>query len=73
MWHLTVTCIVRLELGKCDYETGDDGKMLTTMLRPDVVSHESLPDGWSVDMLLRRIAEGPYKALIDTGALVTTR
>ena len=49
----TPSDLLPLELGQCDYETGDDGKMLTTMLRPDVVSHEPLPDGWSVEMVTR--------------------
>ena len=30
------------ELGKCDYETGDDGMMLTTVLNRSVASHEFL-------------------------------
>jgi hypothetical protein len=28
------------ELGRCDYETGDDGMMLTTVLDRNVTSHE---------------------------------
>ena len=67
----TPSDLLPVELGKCDYETGDDGKMLTTMLRPEIVSHESLPDKWNVEMLLQRIADGDYHALIDTGALIT--
>lgn len=31
------------ELGRCDYETGDDGMMLTTVLDREVASHEILP------------------------------
>jgi hypothetical protein len=30
------------ELGKCDYETGDDGMMLTTMLDKNVTSYQFL-------------------------------
>ena len=44
------------EMGDCDYETGDDGKMLTTVLDLNVMSFEALPDGWSVSQLLSRIA-----------------
>ena len=39
------------EMGACEYETGDDGKMLTTVLDPNVVSWEELPDGWSVEQV----------------------
>eukprot|EP01038_Epipyxis_sp_PR26KG_P004031 gene4031-5768_t len=62
------------ELGRCDYETGDDGMMLTTILDRNIASHEFLQDQWSVELLLERIAtaESPrYHALIDTGALIT--
>lgn len=31
------------ELGRCDYETGDDGMMLTTVLDRRVASYELLP------------------------------
>jgi hypothetical protein len=62
------------ELGRCDYATGDDGKMLTTILDPRVATHELLPDSWSVQTVLERIAGSAsprYHALIDTGALIT--
>ena len=62
------------ELGKCDYEKGDDGKMLKTVLEEQIVSHELLPNDWSVETVLARIAgaDSPrYHALIDTGALIT--
>ena len=62
------------ELGKCDYETGDDGKMLKTVLDQEIVSYELLPNDWTVQKVLAHIAsaESPrYHALIDTGALIT--
>ncbi len=62
------------ELGRCDYATGDDGKMLVTILDPAVASHELLPDSWTVSLVLARIASSTsprYHALIDTGALIT--
>jgi len=62
------------ELGRCDYETGDDGMMLTTCLDRNIASYEVLTDSWSVDKLLERIANADsprYHALIDTGALIT--
>ncbi len=60
--------------GRCDYATGDDGKMLTTILDPGVATHELLPDSWSVKTVLERIAASAsprYHALIDTGATPT--
>jgi hypothetical protein len=60
------------ELGQCDYETGDDGKMLSTVLDKTICSTEVLSDGWSVPSLLQRIATSDaFRALIDTGALIT--
>jgi thiol-disulfide isomerase/thioredoxin len=62
------------ELGRCDYETGDDGMMINTCLDRNVSSYEFIEDKWTVEMLLERIAksESPrYHALIDTGALIT--
>lgn len=62
------------ELGRCDYETGDDGMMLTTVLDRSVTSFEFLKDQWTVEKLLELIAtaENPrFNALIDTGALIT--
>jgi hypothetical protein len=62
------------ELGRCDYETGDDGMMLTTVLDRDITSYEFLQDYWTVEQVLERIAtaDNPrYNALIDTGALIT--
>ena len=64
------------EMGRCEYETGDDGKMLSTVLDPLVMSHEELPEGWTVERVLERIATADdkgrrFSALIDTGALIT--
>lgn len=62
------------ELGSCDYETGDDGMMLSTVLDPKVASHDMLQDNWTVEDLLDRIANADsprINALIDTGALIT--
>lgn len=45
-----------------------------TVLDQKIVSHELLPNDWSVQTVLMRIAgaESPrYHALIDTGALIT--
>lgn len=39
------------ELGRCDYETGDDGMMLTTVLDRKVTSYELLPVSCRLDEL----------------------
>jgi hypothetical protein len=73
----TPSDLLPIELGKCDYETGDDGKMLTTLLDPATVTSQFLENDWSVELLLDRIATGGrssgerFHSLIDTGALVT--
>mgnify|MGYP003948662503 FL=1 len=66
------------ELGQCNYETGDDGKMLSTVLDSTIVDHTNLPMSWSVEEFLTEIAtvggehaDTRFHALIDTGALVT--
>ena len=52
----TPSDLLPLEMGKCEYETGDDGKMISTVVDPAVVGHEVLEDGWSVEGLLSKIA-----------------
>lgn len=61
------------ELGRCDYETGDDGMMLSTVLDRNVASYKFLEDEWTVEFLLEYMAnaEPRVNALIDTGALIT--
>jgi len=64
------------ELGQCQYEKGDDGKMLATVLDPEVCSTHEMPKGWSIEDLIELAAtatEPRIHALIDTGALVTGR
>lgn len=62
-----------MELGKCDYERGSDGKMVSVMTNKDICSVAHLENGWTAETILERIsiAEPPRKALIDTGALIT--
>lgn len=66
------------ELGQCDYETGDDGKMLSTVLDSSICDSIDLEPGWGVTDFLEKIAnigcanaDQRFHALIDTGALVT--
>mmetsp|Transcript_21594 Transcript_21594/g.31811 ORF Transcript_21594/g.31811 Transcript_21594/m.31811 type:complete len:2705 (-) Transcript_21594:384-8498(-) len=62
------------ELGRCDYETCDDGRMLSTVLDKDITSYKFLPSDWDVSLILQTVAcaKNPQvSALIDTGALIT--
>ena len=69
----TPSDLLPVEFGTCVFEEGDDGKILSTLTSPQVVQLDCLPPGWSVDGLLKRIAQtcSPgYHALIDSGALI---
>ena len=70
----TPSDLIPVELGRCQYEKGSDGKMLHYLTSPEVMAYDMLPSDWSVTSLLDRIAlstEPEYRALIDTGALIT--
>lgn len=69
----TPSDLLPLELGKCKYETGTDGKMLHVLTAPDTMRCEYIEKGWTAKGLLDRVATAspPYHALIDTGALIT--
>jgi hypothetical protein len=69
----TPSDLLPMELGKCDYERGSDGKMVSVMTDKDICSVAHLENGWTAETILERIsiAEPPRKALIDTGALIT--
>ena len=69
----TPSDLLPMELGKCDYERGSDGKMVSIMTDKAVCSVEHLQPLWSAHSILDRIARDPAekKALIDTGALIT--
>ena len=70
----TPSDLIPVELGRCQYEKGSDGKMLHFLTSPEVMAYDILPTDWSVTSLLDRIAlsvEPEYRALIDTGALIT--
>lgn len=72
----TPSSLLPRELGTCDYERGANGLVLHTLSDPNVVSVSELPDNWSVDSLLRLVAQSTspqFHALIDSGALVTGR
>lgn len=67
--------LLPVEMGSCRYEAGTDGRILQRLTSPEVVSHELLPDGWTIDSLLDIVAarQPPLHALIDTGALISGR
>lgn len=75
----TPSDLLPMELGKCDYERGSDGKMISVMTNKEVCSVQHLDNGWTARTILERIAtaDPPRKALIDTGAvsphITTTR
>ena len=69
----TPSSLLPREMGACHYESGTDGRILHTVVSPQVMSTCAVPDDWSVRSLLRLVAthEEKYSALIDCGALVT--
>jgi|EP00966_Prymnesium_polylepis_P050784 hypothetical protein len=69
----TPSDLLPLELGRCGYEKGSDGKMLTVLTDPKIVSVLCASNAWNVASLLDTIAKAtpPFNALIDTGALIT--
>jgi hypothetical protein len=69
----TPSDLLPMELGKCDYERGSDGKMISVMTDNSICSVEHIEEGWSAHIILERIAtaDPPRKALVDTGALIT--
>lgn len=69
----TPSDLLPVELGRCKYEKGSDGKMLALLTDAQVVQLRPLPPDWSPLGILHEVATAspPYHALIDTGALVT--
>lgn len=69
----TPSDLLPVELGRCQYERGADGKMLHALTNPSVLSVRRVAPGWTVEGLLQMVADPSkkYRALIDTGALVT--
>jgi len=70
----TPSDLLPLELGRCGYEKGSDGKMIHALTSPSICSYELAPESWTVFSLLDRIKtanEPRFHALIDTGALIT--
>ncbi|CCD20481.1 hypothetical protein, conserved, partial [Trypanosoma vivax Y486] len=62
------------DLGECLYEPGSDGRVLSVLTDPAVVSVELLQPDWTPLHILDQIAaerSRPFHALIDAGALIT--
>ena len=59
------------DFGRCQYQKGDDAKMLSILTSPTVVSYQFVPRDWSVVSLLDSVASHAYHTLIDSGALIT--
>jgi len=72
----TPSDLLPLELGKCNYEKGSDGKMGYVLTSPTFVSaYHVVSPGWSASSVLDMICHPPpgvrYHSLIDTGAIIT--
>ena len=76
----TPSDLLPFSLGRCQFETGSEGKILWSLTNKEVttMSHLDLDGGatrqaYSVSRFLDAVASAdpPYHALIDTGALVT--
>ena len=69
----TPSDLLPLDLGRCGYERGSEGKMLHVLTDASVVTTSAVEPGWTVQSLLRQIANASPRvnALIDTGALIT--
>ena len=61
------------EMGQCDYEKGDDGKMMSTILNTSIFDVKHFAGEWTIEFLLDTVANHTpeFHALIDTGALIT--
>ena len=61
------------ELGQCDYEQGDDGKMMSTIMDTSIFDVEHIHGNWTIEALLDNVANHSpeFHSLIDTGALIT--
>mmetsp|Transcript_39763 Transcript_39763/g.98280 ORF Transcript_39763/g.98280 Transcript_39763/m.98280 type:complete len:3869 (-) Transcript_39763:305-11911(-) len=65
--------LLPLELGKCQYAKGDDGRVLHVLTSELIASVEAIDPGWNVDSVLTWVAKRrpALHALIDTGAIIT--
>lgn len=67
----TPSSLIPKDLGECVFEPGSEARILRTLTNAiaDIVD---IPDStWKPESVLDMVADGPYHALIDTGALIT--
>ena len=64
--------LLPVQIRPCHFEPGSEGKIITTLTTPSVLTTHSMPQ-WSVEGLLTWVATAQphFDALIDVGALVT--
>lgn len=70
----TPSSLLPSELQPCHFEVASEGKIISTLCDPKLCKHTVYPKlnkSWDVKDLLKEIANGPFHALIDTGALIT--
>ncbi len=69
----TPSDLLPVEMGRCHYESGSDGKMVHFLTSLKVMNKVQLEGEWTPQNILDTIAlaNPPYNALIDTGALIT--
>jgi len=69
----TPSDILPQELGSCQYEKGSDGRVVHYLTLPSITEPVKLYGSWTALTILDHIASAdpPYRALIDTGALIT--
>eukprot|EP00466_Bigelowiella_natans_P012371 jgi/Bigna1/86051/estExt_fgenesh1_pg.C_70337 len=69
----TPSSMLPLDSGKCNFEPGTGGKLISVLSDPTIMSVEFKEEKWTVKSLLRDVAtaDSPFHALIDTGALIT--
>ena len=70
----TPSSLLPQELQPCHFEVASEGKIVATLCDPKLCKHTIYPKlnkSWDVEGLLKEIANGPFHALIDTGALIT--
>lgn len=57
---------------RCHFEEGSEARIVHTLTDTSVVSAQVCNSGWTVTSLLEIVCSQPqYRALIDTGALIT--
>jgi hypothetical protein len=65
-------CLLITVRARSFFEEGSEAKIVHTLTDTSVVSAQLCTDGWSVTSLLLAVCSHPsYRALIDTGALIT--